>query len=100
MAGRILSSVEAENIQHTLYDGKACFEDAYYAINNFIKLFSDNEIVQTFFAAGNFGKEEQDKIVRLESIIDREFQNLNDKLFPMTDTYLEGQKNLNERGEL
>ncbi len=98
MNNKILSNEEISDITSELSDGADCLERGISALKNLIKQFEDEEIVQTFFSSGNFGKEKQENIKKIVDILDREKSNILDNLVPTTEKFLVRQSQLNESG--
>ena len=96
---KVLSNQEIDYIEKVLNIGESKLEDGIAHITDLINQFENEPIVQSFFVAGNFGKAEQEKFIKIKSILDREKNNVCDNLIPATKNYLKKHKNLNESGE-
>lgn len=98
MNNKILSNDDIERIEFLLSVGNSDISRAVESLTTMISSFENEEIVNTFFKAGNFGKEEQEKMIRLKEIISRELSNISETLIPATNRFLERQRQLNESG--
>ena len=94
--GKILSNTQIATIEGDMKYAKMELNDAIEHINTVISKFENESIVQTFFAAGNFGKQEEEALIKIKELINRELNNIADNLIPATQNFLNNQRSLND----
>lgn len=96
---KILSTVECEKILENISLFERSVREYSNNINKSIKTFNNNEIVQSFYASGNLGREMEEEIKKLETALTRYFDNISDRngLIGITKTVINDQKELLNR---
>ena len=98
MNTKILSLDDIESIRSEITQGMIRLQNYTFHLDYFISLFENEEVTQSFFASGNFGKEQQEKIIQLKSVVARLSDKIVNDLEPATSTFLANQEALNNTG--
>ena len=99
---KILSSEDIEEIREDISMIKDGIESYQQNIDILIKSFDSEDIVQNFYTVGNFGKEQQEKIIKIRESVN-EFYTLICKeggLVQKTNEFLDNASALNKTGTM
>lgn len=95
---KILSTEDIEEVRWKMDYSNGLLDAAISDIEELVKQFENDAIVQTFFVSGNFGEDKKQKLESIKNIAAKVKESINNNLIPETNKILEAQKALNEGG--
>lgn len=96
---KILSAAECDKVEDTLQEFKQHVTQYVDNINNSIRTFNSNEIVQSFYASGTFGKEMEEELIKIKTGVEKYYDSLvnSNGLIPVTSRTIQTQRDLLNR---
>lgn len=95
---RILSEQDISSIEYEVANANEMFNTYIENYVDIINGFENQEIVDTFFVSGNFGKDKQEKIKQIKVLLD-ETKIIIEDLTSNTRAFLQEQSSLNNSGQ-
>ena len=97
---QLLSNGTIAEVRSEIDNFEKQVEELHDATVKIINSFENNTIVKSLYESGRFGKEEQDKIIKIKEGIEKYHDLLIDGsgLIPQTYSFLEEQAALNDKG--